>query len=160
MAGTKICPNCGAKNPSSNRFCEDCGFDMNKVTPPSRPEATLYCPNGHTVSDPSLGFCDVCGEKLTSVMPIYKAPDAIPTSNPDADTPVPPVLPVVERHGKKCPSCGALNPEDGKFCEECGAALSVIPEPVPETIVRHTPIRELPDIPDIMRTLTNNDMKR
>lgn len=160
MAGTKICPNCGAKNPSANRFCEDCGYDMNKATSSLTTKATLYCPNGHTISDPSLGFCDVCGEKLTSVMPISKSADVISASASVADAPISPVTPIVEPHGKKCPSCGAMNPEDGMFCEECGAALAIIPEPITESIVRHTPIRELPDIPDIMRTLTNNDMKR
>lgn len=167
MAGTKVCPNCGAKNPSSNRFCEDCGYDMNKASAssptPSGPKAPLYCPNGHTVGDTSLGFCDVCGEKLTSVMPTPRAAESAPISNPVIDTPKPPVPPVHESHGKKCPSCGAMNPEDGVFCEECGASLAASTKPIPDEpkpIIHHAPVRELPEIPDIMRTLTNNDMKR
>ena len=159
MAGTKICPNCGAKNPTSNRFCEDCGYDMNKATSSFATGVPLYCPNGHTVSDTSLGFCDVCGEKLTSVKPISEASGTTSISDLVADD-VSVVSPAVASHGKKCPSCGAMNPEDGMFCEECGAALAVIPDLATESIVRHTTIRELPDIPDIMRTLTNNDMKR
>lgn len=159
MAGMKVCPNCGAKNPSSNRFCEDCGYDLNKaaasVPVASPPKSALYCPNGHTVGDTSLGFCDVCGEKLTSVMPTSKPSEPI-------DIPVPPVLPVHESLGKKCPSCGAVNPEDGLFCEECGASLTAghTEGIIPPTIIDRTPVRELPDIPDIMRTLTNDDMKR
>ena len=72
MAGSRICPNCGAKNPATNRFCEDCGYDMNKASAASKPSAALFCPNGHDVGDTSLGFCDVCGEKLISERPVVK----------------------------------------------------------------------------------------
>ena len=153
MADIRICPNCGARNPSSNRFCEDCGYDMNKSPVSSVPTAPLFCPNGHMVSNASLGFCDVCGEKLTTVMPSFSA------------------------HGKICPSCGALTPEDGIFCVECGTSLNIapavpiptpvapiptpMPEPMPAPIIHSAPVRrELPDIPDIMHTMTNNDMKK
>ena len=170
MAATKVCPNCGAKNPKANRFCEDCGYDMNKVSIPSATIDRLFCPNGHTVSDTSLGFCDICGEKLTSEKPVIKAPEPTPPSVPDAPTPQPPVIVENESHGKKCPACGAENPEDGVFCEECGKALTaapVLPEPSPMSepvpapeIPSHPTPKELPEIPSIMRMLTNNDMKR
>lgn len=175
MVGMKVCPNCGAKNPSSNRFCEDCGYDMNKapVSTPvtSTPTVPLYCPNGHTVGDTSLGFCDVCGEKLTSEIPSPKV-----TAAPDTGSPASDITPSSELHiektcGKKCPSCGAVNPDDGLFCEECGAALSAGPvEPVHKLVdepmerkpvIHESPAkREIPDIPSIMRTLTNDDMKK
>lgn len=156
MASTKVCSNCGAKNQSSNRFCEDCGYDMNKTTSSPVPTTVLYCPVGHTVSDPSLGFCDVCGEKLVSEKPLIE------------HEPVKSIPPVFESSGKKCPSCGAMNPADGLFCEECAAELDASYEtdvapvaPVaPEPVIHHAPAREIPDIPDIMRTLTNNDMKK
>ena len=153
MADIRICPNCGARNPSSNRFCEDCGYDMNKAPAASVPAAPLFCPNGHMVSDASLGFCDVCGEKLTTVMPSIASP----------------TTPRFAASGKVCPSCGALNPEDGVFCVECGSSLSIapapiptpVPEPMPAPMIRSAPVRrELPDIPDIMHTMTNNDMKK
>ena len=161
MASTKVCPNCGAKNPSANRFCEDCGYDLNKAIPSTAPKVALFCPNGHTVSDTSLGFCDVCGEKLTSEKP---EPPTMKTTPPipPVDRVEPLVPPITVPAGKKCPSCGAINPEDSLFCEECGAALAAdyTDPPIVKPIKPVNPEHELPDIPDIMHTLTNDDMKR
>ena len=160
MAESRICPNCGAKNPATNRFCEDCGYDMNKASAASKPSAALFCPNGHDAGDTSLGFCDVCGEKLISERPVVKPLE--PVFEPK---PVEPVVPLTPTHVKKCPSCGAINPEDGVFCEECGKALAkapiptVDPEPIVVSHVRPSE-KSIPDIPDIMRPMTNNDMKR
>lgn len=162
MAGSRVCPNCGAKNPSTNRFCEDCGYDMNKASASSSvPASALFCPNGHTVSEAglSMGFCDECGEKLVSEMPVVKP--AEPVFKPEPVTPLPPT----PTHGKKCPKCGTINPESGVFCEECGHALVEAPLPPtreePIVISPSCPSKEpLPDIPDIMRPMTNNDMKR
>ena len=40
----------------------------------------------------------------------------------------------------RCPSCGALNPEHNRHCEECGARLAKGPLPVaPPPMVRSTP---------------------
>ena len=160
MAESKICPNCGAKNPSSNRFCEDCGYDMNKApASSSAPVSDLLCPNGHTVSETglSMGFCDVCGEKLVSEMPVIKPVEhhcGLPVEPPPTPT-----------HGKKCSVCGTINSESGVFCEECGQALVEAPlPPTPEDPIvissSHPSKAPLPDIPDIMRPMTNNDMKR
>ena len=131
-----ICPNCGAKNTPDNSYCEDCGYNMKNA---SEHAAALFCPNGHSVSESGLrkGFCDVCGEKL-----------------------------VTEKPGKKCSVCGAINPESCEYCENCGHPLDEECETPPDPEERivmppsHTPKDPLPDIPDIMRTLTNDDMKR
>ena len=162
MAGSRMCPNCGAKNPYSNRFCEDCGYDMNK-DPASRstPATTLFCPNGHSVSETglSMGFCDVCGEKLVSEMPV------VIIAEPQVDREPAKPLPPTPTRGKKCPVCGMINPESGVFCEECGHALveEALPPTHEESFVispSNTSRDSLPDIPDIMRPMTNNDMKR
>ncbi len=160
MAGSKICPNCGAKNPSSNRFCEDCGYDMNKAPASSSAAASaLFCPNGHAVSDTglSMGFCDVCGEKLVTEMPAVKPIEIHLEPEP---------LPPTPTHGIKCPECGTINPDGGAFCEECGHHLveeAPLP-PMPEAHIVISPSHPskdpMPDIPDIMRPMTNNDMKR
>ena len=163
MPGSKNCPNCGFSNPSSNRFCEDCGYDLNKApVSGSAPAVALFCPNGHTVSKAGLGmgFCDVCGEKLVSEMPVVVKPLGSLFDPP----PVEP-LPPTPTHGKKCPACGTINPEGNMFCEECGEALVEAPLPPThgESIVispSHPSREPLPDIPDIMRPMTNNDMKR
>ena len=162
MSGSIICPNCGAKNPSSNRFCEDCGYDLNKAPASgSASPSALFCPNGHSVSETglSMGFCDVCGEKLVSEMSAAKSIE--PLFDPEPVEPQPPT----PASGKKCPVCGAVNPETGMFCEECGQSLAEAPvppvhgEPVVVSPSHHAK-EPLPDIPDIMRTMTNEDMKR
>lgn len=35
----------------------------------------------------------------------------------------------------KCPSCGADNPDDNRFCYKCGVDMTIAPEPEPETEV-------------------------
>ncbi|MDO4621242.1 MAG: zinc ribbon domain-containing protein, partial [Lachnospiraceae bacterium] len=70
MAAIRICSNCGAKNSTENRFCEDCGYDMNMAPAFEKPAEELFCPNGHKVSDSSFGFCTECGEKLVREKPV------------------------------------------------------------------------------------------
>ena len=162
MAGLKTCPNCGVKNQASNRFCEDCGYDMNKAPVSSFASVSaLFCPNGHSVSETgfSMGFCDICGEKLLSEKPEEK-PAGLHT-DPEPVMPLSPTLIL----GKEGSACGTINPESGVFCEECGQALVETPSPTtfedPIEISPSRPDRDtLPDIPDIMRPMTNNDMKR
>lgn len=126
MAESKICPNCGAQNPASNRFCEDCGYDMNKAPASgSVPVSAAFCPNGHIVNETglALGFCDVCGEKLVSQMP-------------------------------------DIQPVETYFDSEMVRPLPPTHED-PIVISPYPPSKDpLPDIPDIMRPLTNSDMKR
>ena len=158
MDGLKNCPNCGARNPSTNRFCEDCGYDMNKASASSSaPASALFCPNGHTVSEYglSMGFCDVCAEKLVTEKPVIK---------PVEPEQVKPLIPTPTQ-GKKCPRCGTINPKSNVYCEECSQALVEAPLPsTPEKLTvmppSHPSRDPLPDIPDIMRPMTNDDMKR
>lgn len=136
---------------------------MNKAPVSSSGSASaLFCPSGHSVSETgrNMGFCDVCGEKLVSEMSAAKPEE--PHFDPE---PLVKPFPPTTTQGKKCPVCGTINPESGVFCEECGRAL--VEEPIPftpeEPIVVAPSCQSkapLPDIPNIMRPLTNNDMKR
>ena len=159
MAKTKICPNCGKENPVANLFCEDCGVNIDSIPPNPVPggESGYRCPNGHIVSDPTFEFCNICGERMPRYSPT-------PTPPPPAPVPGPTVI---------CPKCGAMNPAENIFCQNCSASMSEKPSPIGDIPVVSVPIetppfipaivggeRELPDIPDIMRTLNDDDMKR
>jgi len=47
----------------------------------------------------------------------------------------------------KCTNCGHDLPEDGKFCENCGAKIEQEPAPVAEPVVEAKPVVPAPEIP-------------
>lgn len=157
----RICPNCGMSVPEDNLFCEACGTRYEKPEKAPSPAAGLYCPNGHPVESSEYAFCVICGAKLVSTpaeeieLPAYEKP-----------TPAPAATWI-------CTQCGGVNEEENSFCISCGTPKgSVPPAPNPAPVVkvpaaeevvipvRTSPASTLPDIPDIMRPLTNSDMKR
>lgn len=85
-----FCPDCGAENPGSNVFCEQCGASLGPNGPPSAPPAdipplaTPPPPPVHTPSGPSrsdVGWFGTAGIIValisTFVMPIIFGPIAI-----------------------------------------------------------------------------------
>ena len=51
----------------------------------------------------------------------------------------------------KCTNCGHDLPEDGKFCENCGAKIEQEPAPVAEPVVEAEPVVPAPEIPVIKK---------
>lgn len=160
----RICPNCGMSVPEDNLFCEACGTRYEKTEKASSPATGLYCPNGHPVENNEYTFCVICGAKLVIApaeeieIPSYDKPNPAPAST------------------WICTHCGGVNEEGNSFCISCGtpgdnvlpkpdsaSVIEVPAAPKPEKVVipvRTSPASTLPDIPDIMRPLTNSDMKR
>ncbi len=57
-AGNTVrCPNCGASNPASRRFCGECG---------NRLAAGVICPHCGAENQPGMRFCGECGKPLTA----------------------------------------------------------------------------------------------
>src|SRR5512136_423318 len=54
-----ICPNCGAKNPTTLKFCGNCGSSL-------APIAKIVCPNCKTENPANMKFCGNCGQPLTA----------------------------------------------------------------------------------------------
>ena len=52
-----VCPHCGARNPASNKFCGDCGKNMEVTT-------TVKCPNCGADVPEENKFCGSCGTKM------------------------------------------------------------------------------------------------
>lgn len=63
----------------------------------------------------SIAAANASIEELQQQIEVLKAP-AAPVEEEDLEE----ELPVLERH---CTQCGAVVPEDGKFCSNCGAQL-------------------------------------
>ena len=53
-----VCPSCGAKNPTTVKFCGNCGASLTPV-------AKVTCPNCKAENPANLKFCGNCGKPLT-----------------------------------------------------------------------------------------------
>jgi len=53
-----VCPSCGAKNPTTSKFCGNCGGSL-------APVAKVVCPNCKAENPANLKFCGNCGKPLT-----------------------------------------------------------------------------------------------
>jgi len=54
-----VCPNCGAKNPTTLKFCGNCGSSL-------APTPKVVCPNCKTENPANMKFCGNCGQPLTA----------------------------------------------------------------------------------------------
>jgi predicted amidophosphoribosyltransferase len=63
-----ICAACQTANPSTNRFCSNCGAPLT-VPAPEQPAAVgggeTTCPSCATVNPPGQAFCGQCGTRLS-----------------------------------------------------------------------------------------------
>ncbi len=118
---SKQCPQCGAENADSSKFCLKCGAPL----PAQAPAAPAGgAPAGGQVTCPSCGasnaagskFCLKCGQPL----PAVPKPGSAPQQAPGA-----PVGPAPKAASGKvvCPACGKENDPSNKFCLGCGKPL-------------------------------------
>jgi uncharacterized OB-fold protein len=91
----------------------------------------IKCPQCGTENLEGALFCDECGASLSDVGVEAEKAEATPV-----EVEQPQELPQVAV-GKACPSCGHINPEDARFCENCGSALEeeIKVTPPPPTVV-------------------------
>lgn len=134
MGKSNSCPNCGAARVAGYEFCTNCGTKYPASIDP--PVNKMYCPNGCKITDYSSGFCPNCNAILTEKEPIVFCPN------------------------------GHRNKAGNRFCTTCRAELPFLPvekdeesAPISEKKEMRKP-SSLPDVPDVMKPLTNNDMKK
>lgn len=152
----KSCKNCGAQNPDTSLYCQDCGArlgDWNpaeapsrSATPPtglSRPEVQRdpSCPRCGFENAPHVRFCNNCGYSLKPA----DAPAAEPAKAPAAEAPPaeaksvpltnPPDAPA--GGGTVCWRCYGVGDPGADFCKFCGARYADAPaaksDPTPAT---------------------------
>jgi membrane protease subunit (stomatin/prohibitin family) len=58
-----VCQNCGAKNPTTTKFCGNCGVSL-------APAAKVVCPKCKTENPATMKFCGNCGTALTAPVEI------------------------------------------------------------------------------------------
>ncbi|CAN2042900.1 putative FHA domain-containing protein [Candidatus Magnetomoraceae bacterium gMMP-15] len=83
----KICDNCGAENPVSEEYCEECGFPLEDLTFTDSSKDSLKCPNCNNPITDDIKFCDNCGANLVDLSNIDL--DDTNTSQTSADPPDP-----------------------------------------------------------------------
>lgn len=118
------CPQCGTENLDGALFCDECGASLTEVS-----------------AQPSEAA-------PTEVAPPEAAPEATPAevAPPEATPEVAPAEVAPHVVGAlKCSSCGHENPPDARFCENCGATLTV-PAGAPTPPIE-APSVEAPPVP-------------
>lgn len=96
------CPKCGKDNPSDNRFCDNCGAELNLASSPPAPMSPSSgsdneCPACKHKNPPGSTFCEDCGASMQS-----SVQSAVPSIQPQPapQTPIapPPQFPLVESY--------------------------------------------------------------
>ena len=101
---TWLCPACGKKNGSENKFCEDCGTPKPVEAKAEEPADTdsWVCNECGTKNGAENKFCEHCGTTR-------------PKENQETEAPV-----TAEPAGWTCSVCGAVHDESEAFCTDCG----------------------------------------
>ena len=159
----KSCKNCGAQNPDSSLYCQDCGSRLGEwqpqegasrsATPPtglSRSASSSgkdpKCPRCDSRNAAHLRFCNNCGFSLGG-----GAPPVAASPPPDEPTTANPVSPGGSPgKGVACWRCYGVGDGGADFCKFCGAryadapALPAADPPREVSEPVHRPPSELP----------------
>ena len=151
-----ICPGCGNRIHSSDRFCKYCGravVQASSVPPAIANQKTRLCIGCGREVPEGLNFCPFCGKPTAGSAPTDTAlvtqsapaapsestPVPMPAVTPPTASPTPALKPMT-----KCIGCGREIPEGLKFCPYCArpnpsvpaeptlapAAPELMPEPI------------------------------
>ena len=136
-----VCKNCGAQNPGSSLYCQDCGSRMGDWKPPegpsrmatpptglSRPEQERSpqstpggpCPRCGATNAPHMRFCNSCGYQLRSESAARQASPPSEGSQP---------APSASGKGTVCWRCYGVGDPGADFCKFCGARYADAPAP-------------------------------
>ena len=139
-----VCPGCGNRIHSSDRFCKYCGRTVVQAMPVPAAAAnqkTRQCTGCGREVPEGLNFCPYCGKPTAGSAPLEAAP--VIQSAPSAPAeptpaPMPAVTPTAVSQSPspkpmtKCIGCGRDIPEGVKFCPYCARPSPSTPaEPIP-----------------------------
>lgn len=117
LTAVNTCPQCGAGNKTSAKFCISCGAPM--ASAPAAPVDGKKCPGCGMVNEKDALFCVSCGSRLPEMTEEVKTPEA-DTAADIGEASAENVEPAAEETGYICKNCGAKLEEDMIFCVECG----------------------------------------
>lgn len=138
------CKNCGAQNPGTSLYCQDCGSRLGDwkpaegasrmPTPPTglargaspsapgaAPPARVGCPRCSMENAQHMRFCNNCGYQLRSE-PAAAAPAAAPSA------------PASNGKGTVCWRCYGVGDPGADFCKFCGARYADAPAVAPAAV--------------------------
>lgn len=136
------CPKCGAKLPTTARFCSNCGYNMDDM-------AKETCPSCGARIDEEMQFCISCGVRLSSKDTVFPVKEkGKEEMSPDGER-------ITEKihENRRCPFCGDEIDESMLFCTSCGNKLKS-DQPITETNEDDLPIASgkdtyrYPEVPD------------
>jgi ribosomal protein L40E len=149
-----VCPQCGAENATSNRYCLSCGATLAAEAPlGDLIEAGIVCPSCETYNEPTAKSCTSCGQSLagltgflnsveekrppatgkTAPEVLAAAPAVPPPAKPSAAPPKPvtgrmPAATPPPPPSGTCPHCQARLPTGALACLVCGQRVAPEPE--------------------------------
>ena len=101
-----FCSNCGKKVLDNAFFCSECGVKTSKGV-----KDRISYPSSNLENELKQAFTKV-GKTLEEAFKV--AQENIRKSRINVTSP---------KKGIKCPSCSSTNPEDSKFCYDCGKEI-------------------------------------
>lgn len=103
------CNNCGTKNKPGSKFCENCGFKLDKDAENNNNLVNkgIKCLNCQTINDSNSKFCGTCGNKINNAL---NDENNINQNNKSINT----VQMVI------CPYCNFNIPSNSLKCGNCG----------------------------------------
>ncbi len=152
-ADTRECPNCHTPNPTTAKFCVNCGEKLEtptktvQSTPTTSTADTKECPNCHSQNPATSKFCVKCGQKLeapaeTGFTPEIKGPE----SEPGKSTPVEkPIKTAVTQRPDDFGSGGAQKVKPSEPSESKKLEPIVPPTPKPTSKPQEKPQIKRPD---------------
>ena len=135
-ASSATCPQCGAPINEGDVFCMSCGAKLESASEPEpEPVAVpepVVAPEPVVVPDPEPIAAPAPKpepivapapkpEPVVASAPAF-APEFVPAAVP-VQAPAPASEPAVSLSNNTCPTCGATNDPEDKFCMHCGTKL-------------------------------------
>jgi len=114
----RTCSNCGAAVADADDFCGNCGTYLGWV----QPEPEEAQPGPAAPAKPAAAAHVATPQAVAPAKPVAQRR---PRTAPQVAEPTP--------NGPTCKVCGTANPQEAKFCRQCGESLieTAAPQPVP-----------------------------